>query len=339
MVKLKKNLIFASFLLLLILVSGCSGKKDVKKSIEDLRTGTDGVIASFLPYNPPDTVHVEENKDNEFDIILELKNRGAYPQPDEGTAPAGKVFLSGFDSNIIEVKPKENSNELGRRALEGKSLINLNGGSDLATFTGKVDYAKLNVEKYDLVLLATACYEYETIAGPSVCIDPDPYSTVKEKKICEVNDLTLSNQGAPVAVTKVEEEAFDQKTQFKITIKNIGGGDVIKHSIAEQGSICNPFGEKKLGRDDVDKVLLEGVRIADQPLQCRPFAIEPIESTSGFIRLTNGEGSIVCELRKDTSTTYKDSKTTFTTPLNIHLKYFYRTNSQRSLRIKKETNK
>ncbi|MDP3765144.1 MAG: hypothetical protein Q8R04_01395, partial [Nanoarchaeota archaeon] len=68
MIKLKKNLL-ALFFVLFIIVSGCSGKKDVKKSLEEIRTGTEGISVSFLPNNPPATIHVADT-DTPFDVVL-----------------------------------------------------------------------------------------------------------------------------------------------------------------------------------------------------------------------------------------------------------------------------
>lgn len=333
MIYSKKNIVFASFLIFLVLISGCRGKKDVNKSIEELRTGANGIIINFLPNNPPEIVYADKTKKS-FDVILELNNKGIYPQPEERLGgPNGRVFLSGYDPNIIKLEAKDSTDDLSKRALEGKSLINLNGGSDISIFTGTVDYDKLNVEKYDLTLLATACYEYESIAEQSVCIDPNPYSTIDEKKVCEVKDISLSGQGAPVAVVKIDEEALQQKTQFRITIKNVGNGDVIKLESKEK---CNPSGTERLGREDVDKVFVKEVKISNVQLECRPFAEASVAGTSGYIRLINGEGSIICELSKDVYPNYKTSKFVFTTPLTIHLSYFYRNTAERKLQIKKE---
>ena len=330
MINLKKNIIFALFLILLILISGCTGKKDVKKSLEEIRTGTEGIVLSFLPNAPPATIHVEENAENSFDAVLELKNRGAYPQPeDQIGAPFGDVYLSGYDRNILQFTPE--SFNLNDRTLEGKSTINPNGGLDLATFKGTISARNLNVEKYEPTLLATACYTYNTIAGPSVCIDPNPYSTIKEKKVCAVQDLTLTNQGAPVAVTTINEEALATKTQFKITIKNVGNGDVIK-----PGSLgkCSPYGDDKVLREDIDKVQLEEVQVGNRRLTCRPFVDGGTDGVSGFIRLVNGEGFIICEFFK---TDYENSKTAFTTPLKIKFNYLYRNTVEKKIQLKKET--
>lgn len=338
MINLKKRLIFV-FLVLLILISGCKGKKDVKKALEEIRTGTEGITITFLPNTPPDKIHIDRSSTT-FDVVLELKNKGAYPQPeDRRAAPQGKVFLSGFDTKIIKIelteKDREKSGDLGKMALEGKSTLNPNGGMDLLSFTGTVDFNKLNVEKYEPTLLATACYYYETIAGPSVCIDPNPYEITKEKKVCEVQDITLSNQGAPIAITKIDEEALASRTRFKITIKNVGGGDVMKEGAAKNK--CDPYGGTKVEREDIDKVFLKSVKISDKSLICGPFADTQSgfrTSDGGYVRIINGEGFVICELP---NTDYSNKRSAYTTPLLIHLTYGYRNIAEKKIQIKKET--
>lgn len=323
-----------------MLISGCNlqGKKDTKKSLEDIRTGTEGVVASFLANAPPEKVYVEQDSDSNFDVVLEIKNKGAYPQPGDVTSlgPEGKVYLSGYDPKIITFEAKESkSNDLSKMTLEGKSTINPNGGQDLITFTGTIPFRSLNVEKYEPTLLATLCYYYETSAGPSVCIDPNPYSTIKEKKVCEVQDISLTNQGAPVAVTKIDEEALARKTQFKITIKNVGGGDVLIKDALKNKCDPNPTGDsKKIVREDVDKVYLKGVKISNRPLKCRPFADGKTEGTEGLIRLINGEGFIICELP---DTDYNNKISAYTTPLLIELGYGYRNTAEKKMQIKRES--
>ena len=271
---MKLNSIVLALFIALIVISGCSGKKDVKKSLEEIRTGTDAINAYFLANNPPIDIHVEKTGDdtiNTFPIVLQVFNKGAYPQPEDGSMKFGKVYLSGYDTNIIEIKPKESSasayyGDLTKMAVEGKSTINPNGGQDILSFIGTVKSANLNVERYEPTLRATACYYYETVAGPSVCIDPNPYSTTGERKVCEVHDTSLSSQGAPVAVVSIEEQAFARKTQFKITIRNLGKGDVLKiDSNDDTKSLekCNPIGTEKLDREDIDKVRLDSVMLAN----------------------------------------------------------------------------
>ncbi len=354
----RKFLMVASFLVLLILISGfscslknlgSSTKKDTKKTVEDLRTGTDGIVANFLPNNPPPIVHAEDNLPNAVDVILELANKGAYPQPDDNVKSVnGKIFLSGYDKNILKFGQdgEKYFEDLSKKSLSGKSLVNINGGSDVVIFNGNVNLENLKVNKYEPSLLATVCYEYNTVAGPSVCIDPDPYSIVQQKKVCQVNSITLTNQGAPIAITNIDEEAFATKTQFKITIKNVGQGEVIKSNKADSAQSsgsngdtinkCDPFGTNKLAREDIDKVYAEEISIGQDRLLCYPFIDKPAKADQGFIRLLNGEGSIICEFEKTAPNSYPGGNTAYTTPLKIILSYVYKTTAQRSFLIQRE---
>ena len=329
MINLKKRLIFVFFIILLILISSCKGKKDVQKSLEEIRTGTEGIVMSFLPNAPPDKIHVEGDQ-NTFEVVLEVRNKGAYPQPNDITSEGifGRVFLSGYDKDIITLKSKGTELFIRRDTLEGKSTINPNGGLDILTYEATVDTNKLNVEKYEPILLTTACYNYETVAGPSVCIDPNPYSTIKGKKVCEVQPVTLSNQGAPIAITRIDEEALALRTQFKITIKNVGGGDVLRK---DKRNVC--IGEG-ITREDTDKVMVDWVKISDKSLICGPFIEGQTKAEQGLTRLVNGEGFLICDLPKEQ---YKLSDTAFTTPLTIKLSYVYRNTAEKKIMIKKET--
>lgn len=343
----RKIFILAILVIVLLLVSSCSltGKKGStssksKKAIEDIRVGTQGIVISYLPNNPPERVVVEHGIENPIKVVLQLNNKGAYPQPNEGVqglSPAGgRIYLSGYDDKIIKFAKK--SFDLSMTALEGRSTINPNGGIDFVTFEGNIDANNLNVERYEPSLLAAACYYYYTVAGPQVCIDPDPYSTISQKKVCEVSDISMSSQGAPIAITKIASEALATKTQFRITIKNVGGGEVIKASASlgsEALDKCNPFGDTKLGREDIDKVFLQEVKLGTQTLQCGPFTDQSsAKGTNGFIRLINGEGSIICEI---SSKDYGQTNSAYTTPLKIWLSYVYKNTAERKVQIKKET--
>ena len=330
MIKLNKILVLCAILVLLIL-PGCAKKTDEGQSFD--RTGTEGITASFIPGQPPEKIYAELNSNNRFDIVLELRNKGNYPESGKGSGASGlgpkfgTIYLSGFDKNIITNldQPKEGSrNDLSAMALEGKSQINPNGGQDIAGFTGAIDRNKLNVNVYEPILSATLCYYYETVTGPSVCIDPQPYSAIE--KVCQAKDLSMTSQGAPIAITRIDEETFATKTQFRITVKNVGNGQVAEGT---EGKCAKPT----VQRDDIDKLKVEYVKASTTELSCGPFIDTNIKGNSGLIRLISGEGSIICELPSDLYSNYVNA---YTTPLSIKLSYSYRTSTQRNLRIVKE---
>lgn len=331
----KQNKAVVLLLLLLLLAYGCNKQKAATKSLDEVRTGSEGIVVNFLPNAPPQTIHAEESADNSFDVVMEIRNKGAYPQPDEASGSDvqgsfGNVYLSGYDTNILTFGAEGgNSNALSASALEGKSAINPNGGHDIMSLKGTINIDNLNVEKYETTLAATACYKYGTVLGPAVCIDPNPYSSINEKKVCNVQDIALTSQGAPVAVTKIDEEALAAKTQFKITIKNVGNGNVLTFSAFGK---CDPLGNQKIEREDIDKVFVDEVRIGSYALECGPF-YEVAKSQAGHIRLINNEGYIICDLPESE---YGQTNTAYTTPLKIKLSYVYRSTAERKLQIIRE---
>jgi hypothetical protein len=329
------------FVLIILVISGCSGsgKTEGERLIEQIRSGNQGLSMIFLADSPPYELKTVSTEDKKFIVALEVRNLGAFPQPEDGSfGPPGRIYLSGYDSSIISIYPKDNA-DLQKKELEGKNRINPVGGTDYIEFDGTVFAGRLDIENYDFTLLATACYGYETVAGPTVCMDPDPYSTIREKKVCEVHDLSLSDQGAPVAITSIQEEASDDRTEFRITIKNVGGGDVLTTKANSQGNIlekCNPLSSQKVEREDINKVYLSSIKIGDQPLTCRAFIGGNFEGNNGLVRLVNGEGAITCYILKSQYANYDTSSTPFTTPLIIKLDYVYRSTAQKSIKITNE---
>ena len=335
------------FFILALFVFGCSARKDVKDAKDNVRAGIEGMSIAYVANNPPNEIHIDESSTNDFKILMEVRNKGAYPQPGEtGFGENSKIYISGFDPDIIELGPLDSSidNKISNLALDGRSDLNPYGSLDVMAFQGKIHYDKMIVEKYEPILLATLCYNYNTVAGPSVCIDPDPYSITSEKKSCQIHYFNLDGQGGPVAVIGIQEEAFASKTSFKITVKNVGGGDVLRPS-EETLEKCNPskpgtggafeVSKSKVTLDDMNKIYVDEVSISGKNLECAPFmdSAGSTRASSGIMRLVNGEGFIICDLKKEQ---YGQTVAAYTTPLQIKLSYGYRTSTARKLLIIKE---
>ena len=324
-------------LFLLIFLASCGSKTET--GAETIRIGTEAISLVFLPNNPPNEIKVSDVDEN-FLLVMQLNNRGAYPQPDDTIlAPEGKIYLSGFDKRIISFAAREYGTgdkiDIGRTALEGKSTINPHGGQDIITFDGKIDAKALNVNKYDPIIMATACFKYETIAAPQVCLDPIPYAE-NVRKVCTTSDVAMQSQGAPIAVTMLNVEPFAAKTQFKITVKNVGTGQVFKETYKDK---CGEEQQPNTYNEDIDRVKLEKAEIAGEVLFCGPFANEGqttnTKAQNGYIRLISGEGYVICELE---SGKYKDAQTPFTTPMEIKLSYTYKVSIQRQMTLIKKSN-
>ena len=170
-----------------------------------------------------------------------------------------------------------------------------------------------------------------TTATSTVCIDPEPFDT-KQEKVCAIGSQNVPNQGAPIAVTRIDQEAAGGKIHFKISIKNVGKGEVIwgKDGIDPLLDRCNPNQGGRLNRKDFDRVQLEKVGIGNVDLfaqgKCAPFA----DGTNNLVWLFNGEGFVICTY--DIPNTIQSA---FTTPIEIKLRYAYRSTISKPIQIKK----
>jgi len=311
-----RKIILIVLIFLLFFSFGCSpetGETDV-----DYRKGTQGIVMNFMTDMPPATMY-----DNmPIDLVVEVRNKGAYPQPNpitgwainvisQTTKGIGTLYLSGFDNTLIMGMPKQ----MSILDLEGKNPYNPEGGYDVVSFKGNIiNFDSRNIDSYNANFLVTSCYNYETIASQTVCVDPEPYSTKEKTKVCIIPpSYSLSGgQGAPVAVTKIEETVLSNKIQFKIYIKNFGDGKIIDKN---RLNIDCPY---SLDYTNLDKVYVSG-RVSGYSLSCKP---------RNPITLTKGGGSVICTIPKPVV-----SKSAYTTPLQVKLEYGYSSSIQKSVEI------
>jgi len=272
---------------------------------------------SFMADMPPAKMY-----DNmPIDLVVEIKNKGAYPQPTSitgwaiiitpGTKGIGTLYLSGFDDTLIMGMPKQ----MSIPNLEGKNPYNLEGGYDVVSFRGNIiNFDSRNIDSYNANFLVTSCYNYETIASQTVCVDPEPYSTKEKTKVCTIPpSYSLSGgQGAPVAVTKIEETVLSDKIQFKIYMKNLGDGKIVDKN---RLNIDCPY---SLDYTNLNKVYVSG-RVSGYSLSCKP---------NNPINLINEEGSVICTVPKPAM-----SKSAYTIPLQVKLEYGYSSSIQKSVEI------
>ena len=120
-----------------------------------------------------------------------------------------------------------------------------------------------------------------------------------------MSDVSLGTQGAPVAVTSVEETVSRNRVQFKVYISNVGGGEVI----ADEAPIANCHSALKTG--DLDKIGIQAW-FSDRTLVCQP---DPV-------RLRGGNGFAVCYYEGNLG------EEAYETVLKINLDYGYRTSDK-----------
>ena len=183
-------------------------------------------------------------------------------------------------------------------------------------------------------LIVTATYLYKTIANPMVCVDPAPRSTKVREKVCEIGDYSsvgrgggsgrggsvgagLGSQGAPIAVTRIEEDVASDAILFKIYIQNVGDGLVIP----QNKILTNPnegYDWRYMNEVEVD------IRLGNlpEPPKCKP--------SDGKVELIDGRGFIFCSFSK------QGISQAYVTPLNIILKYGYSNSIERDIEIFEE---
>ncbi len=296
--------------------AGRASKSGPQKGSE-FRTGTESLVLSF----PEGTFNRLYERDNDVRLLVEIVNRGAYPQPDEREGLRGRIWIGGFDPNILELSPEEGSS-LDDRALEGKSLINLEGGRSAVLFTGNVFQLPSGTSAYKTPIVVSASYLYKTTAAPMVCVDPKPRSTNIKEKVCDVskfgNIAIPGGTGGPVIVSRVEEEVTSGNIIFRIELQNSGKGLVIGESDINK--------DPNVGYDwrDLNKVVIEDISVGNlEVTDCRP-------SVGEVVQLINNKGFIICRMRT------AGINDVYTTPLNIRLRYGYSTSVKKDIEILKD---
>jgi len=317
--KFKIRLEFLFLILFIILVSGCLPNRNSGSS-KDFAKGSDGLSINFLENNPLDSYLVDEEEEP-ITLILEIKNQGAFPdENDLNILDTGQVYISGYDEEIINFDDK--SKNLDPEFLLGKSSSNPEGGYDTINFDGSIIADNMIVSRYEPTLLATICYPYVTRVSTSVCVDPFPTED-RGKKVCNLGSQRLTSQGAPIAITRIDQEASSNKIQFKISLKNIGDGEIIKFNELDK---CDPHGGERLEADEFDRVQLVRATVSPTELRCGPF----VEGSN--IRLVDGEGFVICSLDIND---LENIDSAYVTPLNLEFRYGYRTTTSKSIIISK----
>ena len=291
-------------LLSLIVISGAKcqlrrGGADVSSLDEDVHKGNKGLELSFMQNLPPAKIY--DNTD--LHIVAELKNVGT-------TMLSGNLFLEGIDTNLITGIRTQKS----FRTIDPKTQFNDEGGFETIEFRSSSIRLPKGTDKFPLNVVLSACYDYETLANPIICVEPDPSNIIKGGS-CVPKDISLSGgQGAPVAITKVETKTSNYKAYFTIDIQNVGGGEVI-----DSLSRC----PHNLEYDDINVVSYK-VRLSN----LAPFKCSPKIDGRSKVRLTNGKAKVTCSFNIPAT-----HKFAYQTPLQVELDYGYMQSVQKSVEI------
>lgn len=283
-----KNRILIIFLIVLVLFSlGCKKSPGIDVSnIIEYHKGTQGLEMNFVKSLPPEEIF----EGNDFVIGLELKNKGA------SDIEQGRLLVYGFEVGYFTLMPDKIEFD-----VEGKKPGLTEGGYSIANFQAKSVGMPEIVKTYSAPFTVRAFYRYATEAGAEVCINPNIYSYIENANaVCTPAAVKLSGgQGAPVAITKIEQTTSPSGTDFKVNFivyfKNAGKGEVF-------------------GAVYVDEVLL-----GDETLECAPSSVA-LKGTE--------EKSIIC------STMTSLSKGAYLAPILVRLEYDYTSSLSKTIKVK-----
>jgi len=299
-------------LAVVLVISSCQGGRNRENL--NWRTGSQGVYMTFATNSPPPRVYDDEK----LNVVIELENRGAT----DIKGGSNRIYLSGFDPSIIT---GVSTRGVIMPDMEGKDQYNPYGDIGTLSFDANIrDLRSREIDKYEPTLLLTGCYAYETISDPMVCIDSDPFSRTAVRKVCTPSNVGAGSQAAPVSVSSVEVEGSKGRTKFKIYVKNVGGGTVIKDGWSYLDK-CNPYHGNGLEYTDLDYVRVVEVKLGNTNIKtsCKPLDGDMLRLKTAT---GSGTGYMYCEATGLSGPAY-------TTPLRIKLAYNYRETLQKHITI------
>ncbi|MBI4146484.1 hypothetical protein HY489_04055 [Candidatus Woesearchaeota archaeon] len=305
-----KKSVMAALLLVALLACQIQPSKQAPQPT-DFRTGSQGITLQFVQNLPPSRMYDRDP----FNVMLQIENVGTSKIGGGGD----RVYLSGFDHNIITGIGMDG---MPIPILDGRTAFISRGGFDTLNWKGQIrSLTDKRIDKYQPLILATACYNYETIASAQVCIDPQPYAPTNVQKVCTPTTAGTGSQGAPIAVTSVQVEPQPSKTRFIINIQNVGGGNVFRYG-TQYINKCSPY-SPGLAFDEVDFVQFTDVQISGTSIKPTCKGLDK----DGHVRLVNGAGQVFCEVDAQGQTAYL-------TPLNVIIRYGYRQSIAKPIEIR-----
>jgi hypothetical protein len=283
----------------------------------DIYKGSEGLLMQFLENAPPDELY----EDSPFKVILKLENKGA--------TDIVKGYLSlGIEKDYMELR---SFNFVRTFKLKGKSLQIPKGDQRVEEFSIKTKNLEPQSEVHTSNIIITACYDYTTFFSPSVCVDTDIYKENPVKKTCEVKDISASNQGAPVAITLIEEKILPKESNivipyFMIKISNVGNGEIIDINKVRAACSSGSFEHASWNHVYVNAFL------GNQQLTCKP---SKGDIKTGYVKIKDNEGIVRCVLEEGISTNFAS----YITTLRINISYGYTFTLSKEILIKKIINK
>lgn len=240
--KMKKELLIPAFFILLI---SCTFIPSKTVAIEK---GTKALEINFIKDSPPYQVYENTNAL----VSIDIKNAGAQ------RIKNGVYSLIFPDQYVDVVEPSGSFNLLGKQ--EGLPY----GEETQINFPVKIKSLASQQQILPVDFIFSACFQYRTKSGFSICIDTDQLNTDKSKP-CTVKPLSTSGgQGSPLVITKIEPRMELSKEYlttpvFDIYVQNYDKGIV---------SSANDFAKFCTSKPVSKSIVEADVKLGDEKLEC-----------------------------------------------------------------------
>ena len=304
------------FILILFLVA--CGRQQTEIVDPNFRTGTEGLEIKFQTNSPPNEI-IERSS---FTLGMEVKNKGATEIKD------GLIKISGYGEDFTFESDLDTQSTLQRiDSLEGKSLLYPEGTlPKFFLFRFKNNQRPTSGKG---VFNAVACYQYETLATSEICINGKgvDYLNINQES-CNMEQYkskTFSGQGAPIVITKIEEEILPRNEQefdivLTIYLDNKGKGNAVKKE--SHSKKCN---EQPILEDEINKISIDEISFGNARYSTRNGRIDC--STNEVD--TSRNDKIICRTSR-----LRNDEGSYVSPLIVRLKYGYNEVASATVNVK-----
>jgi hypothetical protein len=319
-------------LLAALLISGCrKGNGDVPDLNTIIYSGTEGITIEFAPNAPP----IRTTEEQKFPIIVKVINKGAAGSPND--VATGAILVVDAEKPRLSVGALEGTTNTDSNSimLEGRKETHSDVGAadifkTMATASKIETPTQDRTESIEGLILATICYAYQTELGTGICVDVDPYSISEIEKACTMEPLDFSDQGAPVAITRVEPnvvtlENNDKVVDLRVYFENVGGGFIVdKERIRTACSNSASSTSENL----YNVVSIEGT-LGGNGLDCDLTDKLNVVAAGKITLSDDADNFFYCR----STLKFNDLKTAFTSDLSIKLSYGYTETISKTIEI------
>ncbi len=213
--------------------------------------------------------------------------------------------------------------------LEGRNPNNPAGGMTVIEFPATILSLPPSLEEFRQRIMVTSCFDYVTHASSMVCIDPEPYSNVK--KACKPQTVSLGGgQGAPVAITSIEQRPGRGRTTFVINVHHTKKGTY--DELYDYFSLykCDPASGEVVKTNDKNIVYVGYVYLSnyDITMTCIPDQVIRLDDS--------GNGQITCSVEFPKGADDKVITTSaYEAPMEVELWYGYSKTIYKDVNVKR----